>query len=92
MLTCPSVKYLHMICPGCGMQRSAIALMKGDITRSVHFYPALIPLLILCGFAALHLYAKFSWGGRVIIILQTTVVVIVTVHYIYKILNHQIFL
>ncbi|MBX3253404.1 MAG: DUF2752 domain-containing protein [Chitinophagaceae bacterium] len=92
MFTCPSVKYLHIICPGCGMQRSGIALLKGNIAESFRLYPALLPMLVLCAFTMLHWYAKFSNGGKIIIALQTTVVTIITVHYIYKILNHQIFL
>ncbi|MGN6492934.1 MAG: DUF2752 domain-containing protein [Agriterribacter sp.] len=91
MLTCPSVKYLHMACPGCGLQRSCIALLKGHIIESFRLYPALIPLLVLCAFTALHLYAKFTWGGKIIIALQVAVVAIIAVHYIYKIVNHQIF-
>lgn len=92
MLTCPSVKYLHVVCPGCGMQRSGIALLKGNVAESVYLYPALLPMLALCVFAVLHLFMKFSYGGKIIIALQTTVVAIVLVHYIYKILHHQIFL
>lgn len=92
MLICPSVRYLHMICPGCGMQRSGIALLKGNIVESLQLYPALLPMMVLCIFTILHLCIKFNHGGKIIITLQTTVVSIVTVHYIYKILNHQIFL
>lgn len=80
-----------MVCPGCGMQRSGIALLKGDIIESIRLYPAFIPLLALCIFTAIHLYAKFTHGSKIIIALQTVVVAIITVHYIYKIVNHQIF-
>lgn len=80
-----------MVCPGCGMQRSAIALLKGEVGESLRLYPALIPLLVLIGFTTLHLYAKFTNGGKIIIALQTAVVSIITVHYIYKIVNYQIF-
>ena len=40
MLTCPSVKYFSIECPGCGMQRSMIALLKGNFSGSLVMYPA----------------------------------------------------
>lgn len=91
MLTCPSVKYFNMECPGCGMQRSMISLLKGDFSDSFLMYPALLPLFLLCGYALLHLKYKFQRGSKTIIGLQTAVVSIITAHYIYKIVTHQIF-
>lgn len=80
-----------MQCPGCGMQRSFIALLKGDFKTSLDLYPALMPLLILLLFFAFHLRYRFSFGKKFIIFLQVLVVVIVTTHYIYKIATNQIF-
>ncbi len=33
-------------CPTCGIQRSMIALLKGDFMNSIKLYPALFPVLI----------------------------------------------
>lgn len=45
LLPCP-FKYLTGIdCPGCGFQRSVIALIQGNLHQSLHLYPAAIPLL-----------------------------------------------
>lgn len=90
-LTCPSRSLFHMDCPGCGLQRSFIAMLKGDWTDSLHLYPALVPILILLTYAVLHFKFKFRQGARTVLIMQILVVSVVTVHYIYKILNHQIF-
>lgn len=91
MFTCPSVKYLHLQCPGCGLQRSILALLRGDIVASVQLYPALIPFLVLAVYTILHLRKNYPQGARNIRLMQVTVVGIVVVHYIYKINNHQIF-
>ena len=91
MLTCPSVQYWSMECPGCGMQRSLIALLNGDLFFSLKLYPALLPLLILLTYTLLHLKYKFRSGSKNIIALQVFVVSIITAHYIYKIYTHQIF-
>jgi len=46
LLPCP-FKYLTGIdCPGCGFQRSVVALMQGDMHTSFSLYPAAIPLLL----------------------------------------------
>ena len=46
LLACP-FKYLTGIdCPGCGFQRSVIALMQGEVDKSFFFYPPAIPLII----------------------------------------------
>ncbi len=92
MLTCPSVKWFHMQCMGCGMQRSAIALLKGDLAGSIALYPALIPLSALVLYTAAHLIVRFAAGARVIVILQIAVVAIMLMHYIYKIFTSQIFI
>lgn len=43
LLTCP-FKYLTGIdCPGCGFQRSLIALVQGNFHQSLALYPPTIP-------------------------------------------------
>lgn len=33
-------------CPGCGMQRALILLLKGELWASITTYPALLPLML----------------------------------------------
>ena len=91
LLPCPSRVLLHMDCPGCGMQRSIICLLRGDLRGSLAFHPAAIPMLALVVFAALHLLFRFSKGAKIIIFLQCTVAIITIAFYIYKITQHKIF-
>jgi hypothetical protein len=91
LLTCPSRALLHIDCPGCGMQRSFICLLRGDVSGSLALHPATIPMLALIIFAVLHLLFKFKKGGRVIVIFQLTVAIITLGFYIYKIAHHKIF-
>ena len=46
MLPCTTKSWLGFDCPGCGIQRAFIALLKGDLLVSLQLYPALIPLLL----------------------------------------------
>ncbi|HUB60604.1 MAG TPA: DUF2752 domain-containing protein [Puia sp.] len=90
MLACPSKKWLHLECPGCGLQRSIIALFRGDLPASLSLYPATIPLLTLLVVAALHLRFDFRYGAAVIKYLYIGTAAIVFVFYIYKLLNHKL--
>lgn len=46
LLACPFKLLTGYDCPGCGFQRSVIALLQGNLSQSLHYYPATIPLLI----------------------------------------------
>ena len=85
MFTCPSKALLHIDCPGCGMQRSFIALLKGDLAGSLSLHPATILILVMFLFTALHIRFKFRHGATVIIFLYATIAIITLIFYIYKI-------
>ncbi|MBS1749943.1 MAG: DUF2752 domain-containing protein [Bacteroidetes bacterium] len=90
-LKCPVEKYFHIECPGCGMQRSIIALLRGNFASSFTLYPALFPLVFLMVYTLLHFFYKFPNGAKFIITLQIITVSTVVVNYIYKIFNHFVF-
>ena len=52
LIPCPFKKLTGIDCPGCGFQRSIIALIKGNLSESVHLYPAAIPFVITAIFVA----------------------------------------
>jgi Protein of unknown function (DUF2752) len=89
LLACPSKKFLHIECPGCGLQRSYIALMRGDFTGSLELYPAAIPMLFLFTYLLLHLFFRFKHGGKVLLTGYIFCATIIAVHYIYKIVTNQ---
>ncbi|RYU86148.1 DUF2752 domain-containing protein [Mucilaginibacter terrigena] len=47
LIPCPFKQLTGLDCPGCGLQRSVIALLHGDIYQSFKYHPATI-LLIFC--------------------------------------------
>ncbi|MDQ3048580.1 MAG: DUF2752 domain-containing protein [Bacteroidota bacterium] len=66
MMTCFYKRVSGLDCPGCGMQRSFIELMKGNLYESFVFYPALIPVLFTLLFTFAHLIFSFRNGAAVI--------------------------
>jgi Protein of unknown function (DUF2752) len=91
LLTCPSKKYLHIDCPGCGLQRSFIALLKGDVVQSFQLYPATPVIVLMFGYLLAHLMFKFKNGARNLTFLFIFCASIILVHYIYKVITHQNF-
>ena len=51
-------------CPGCGMQRSLISLLKGDLTESLHYHAALIPFMITILMLIIQLKMRYENGGK----------------------------
>jgi len=46
LLPCPFKFITGIDCPGCGFQRSLLALLQGHFAKSLSLYPATIPLFI----------------------------------------------
>ncbi len=80
-------KYFGIECPGCGMQRSFIALLKGDFVESLILFPALLPTISLVVYLFLHLIFKFRNGATILKILFIINTSIVVLSYIYKLLT-----
>jgi len=80
----------HFDCPGCGMQRSFILLMKGDITSSFFMYPALIPILLLFAFLFMHVILKIKFGTLILKYTYFVCTGIILVSYIIKLLTAKI--
>jgi len=89
-LTCPSKHFLHIDCPGCGMQRSIVALLEGNFTESIRLYPATVPMFLCLLFLVLHLKFKFKYGPEVIKITFIIISLIVVIFYIHKIFTYQL--
>lgn len=85
-MTCPYKAVSGMDCPGCGMQRSLIELLKGNFLESFYLYPALLPTIFTLLFTAMHLIFKFKNGAAIIKYSFVTTIAIVLVGYFLKML------
>jgi hypothetical protein len=90
MLDCYWKYYLGVECPGCGFQRSFLALFQGNIYESLKLFPATIPLILTILLVALHLKFKFKNGAKAITILFCSTSIIMVVSFIFKISTHGI--
>jgi hypothetical protein len=78
---------LGLECPGCGMQRSFIEILKGEFLNSLALYPALLPSMLLIALLIIHLIFKLERGAAMLKILFLMNALIIVLHYIYRILT-----
>ncbi len=90
LLACPFKQTLGIDCPGCGFQRSILALLQGNFFASFKYYPATVPILFLITFLGLHLKLEFKNGAFVLKLFYLVVTFIIIFNYVYKIISHQL--
>jgi hypothetical protein len=73
-------------CPGCGMQRAVILLLRGNFIESLKMYPPLIPIIIMLVFMISHLIFKFKHGAKILVGIFIFNVIIILSNYFYKLL------
>ena len=65
LLPCPIKTIIGIDCPGCGFQRSLLALLQGHWHESYRLYPATVPLLILLLYAVVKGLFRFDMRNTV---------------------------
>lgn len=90
LLSCPIKQNFGVDCPGCGIQRSIVALFRGDLIHSFKLYPATIPIIALFLLTIVHLKFELKNGAFYIKLLYIAITLIIVINYIYKIFTHQL--
>ncbi len=79
---------LGIDCPGCGMQRAFVELLKGNLWMSLKLYPALLPMIIMIFYLFLHLGFKFKRGAMILKWMFIANLGIVIISYTIKLITH----
>jgi hypothetical protein len=84
MQPCFYKKAFGLECPGCGMQRAFIELLKGNVWESILMYPALLPTIFMFIYLILHIIFDFKKGAAVIkyTFIINTIIIVAT--YLFK--------
>jgi hypothetical protein len=90
LLACPFKKLTGIDCPGCGFQRSAIALLQGNLKQSLYYYPATIPLLVAVLFTFIEMRFQFDRKQHLKTSLYIFTAFIVAGSYILKMSGHPL--
>ena len=84
MLPCLFKKYLGIDCPGCGLQRSFIELMNGNLEESLVLYPALIPSILTLAILTVYLITNKKFLLKPLVAMFIVNAVVVAVNYVIK--------
>ena len=85
-VSCFYKSVLGVECPGCGMQRAIIALLRGDLIESLRLYPALLPTIALLLFLIAHLFLNLKHGAKILLYLFIFNAAIIVFSYLYKLI------
>ncbi|WP_378184322.1 DUF2752 domain-containing protein [Aquimarina sp. SS2-1] len=84
LLFCPTKNLIGIDCLGCGLQRSFILLMKGNVIDAIKMYPALIPMLVMFGYLISHIFFKFKNGATILKYFYFLNIILIVANYIIK--------
>ena len=86
MLPCFSKRIFDVDCPGCGLQRGLVFLLKGDFAAAWGMYPALFAMIPLFGFLAANHFFNFKHANKISITLMILSVGLILMNYISKLI------
>ena len=86
MLPCMHKAVFGVDCPGCGMQRSALLLLKGDFWGAFEMYPGIYPMMLLFSFLILNHFVRVKYSNTVIVLLSGITVGTILINYFIKLI------
>ncbi len=86
-MPCSYKEFFGVECPGCGMQRAIIALLKGNVLESIQTYPPLLPLIAMYVFLVLHLIFRFRKGAKILLYMFIVTVALIVGSFAWKMVN-----
>jgi hypothetical protein len=85
---CSFREHTGLDCPGCGLQRSILALLEGELLESIMLFPALLPVMAMFVFLGIHLVFKLKHGALILKIFYIGNISIILLNYIFKLIIH----
>lgn len=79
MLPCLNKKLFGVECLGCGIQRAAVLVFRGEYTAAFIMYPAIYSLFLLALFLIFNLFVKFKHDYFIkmsLIVLNVAIIII----------------
>lgn len=84
MLPCLNKQLFGIECLGCGIQRAAALLVKGEFIAAFKMYPAIYSLILLVLFLLFNLVVKFKYSTPIKIFLIAANVIVIVISYAIK--------
>ncbi|MFY7672266.1 DUF2752 domain-containing protein [Tenacibaculum sp. MEBiC06402] len=84
MLPCLNKKMFGFDCPGCGFQRSAVMVTKGEFKEAFNMFPAIYTSIIFFIAVIFHFLVKKKITSKILIILAILNVSVIIIAYVLK--------
>lgn len=84
MLPCFTKQLWGFDCPGCGLQRAIIFLVKGEFGAAFEMYPAIYPMLFLFGFLIMDKLLSIKYANKITNVLIIGTVAVILTNYLLK--------
>ncbi len=84
MLPCLTKQLIGLDCPGCGIQRSFVFLLRGEFSASWDMYPAIFTLIPLLLMLTLNYFFSIKFANKIIILLTFLSVALILLNFILK--------
>jgi len=84
MLPCYFKYFFGIDCPGCGLQRSILLLMSGNVKASIQMYPPLLPILFVLLLHFLNKHLTYNNKAIIFKIFAWLVAVLTAANFFYK--------
>ncbi|TVZ54788.1 uncharacterized protein DUF2752 [Lutibacter sp. Hel_I_33_5] len=84
MIPCINKQLFGFDCPGCGIQRALLFLIKGEFVAAFKMYPAIYTLITFAGFVLINMKIKFKYAQKIILYLTIINIIIILTNYIIK--------
>lgn len=91
MGSCMYHKMFGIQCPGCGMQRAFIELLRGNFIESFKLYPPLLPIMFMMLLLLIHIVFKLKRGADYLKYSFIFTTLIIVANYIIKVINGNIY-
>jgi hypothetical protein len=87
MLPCLNKKLFGFECMGCGLQRSASLILKGEFIEAFYMYPAIYSLILFFSFIILNHFKNFKHSSKIINTLGILTITIIIISFLIKKIN-----
>ena len=84
MLPCLNKKIFGFDCPGCGFQRSAVMVSKGEFKGAFEMFPAIYTTITFILAVIIHFLVKKKITSKILIILAILNVSVIIIAYVLK--------
>lgn len=86
LLPCYTKQTLGFDCPGCGLQRAILLLLRGEFMAAFEMYPPIYVLIPLAFVLILKPLWHFKYAEKLTIALSILSVAVILINYIFKLI------